>query len=374
MPEFSDSGGSGVPVEGVFDPDMSFANDLSPDEDDLGATDSLPVVELSALGDTPPNPMDAGDLPDREDADGEPDAEAPAISGGGVDDTPPPTDSLPSPVPEEPDRPMPVRIPLPPIRLLRGYDLEISRGKADTIAQREKDALGGYWDAIDSSLETGDHSFESWFREVLPPGESLKEYIVNTLALLDHRLGVELGGPGSQMFSEFPDGFFEETAGVALTDPRGGIGSTSSRFQIMECDDARNHWVIKGNIIAPQTKEEIDRWLNGRKLGLVMERMFAGAETLPKDPFTLAENVNHWYERLAEGGLMFAQVPAGLQPMVNEWKQMLDNGRYPLDVQIGNHEGYGLVRIHKLPGAPESLPLISARTLMKRRWDSRKGE
>jgi hypothetical protein len=57
--------------------------------------------------------------------------------------------------------------------------------------------------------------------------------------------------------------------------------------------------------------------------------------------------------------------------MMGEWKEMVDATVPQLEVQIGRYAHYNLVRIHKRPGSPATLPLISARTLMERRNEQR---
>jgi hypothetical protein len=333
--------------EEPFDPDMAFTNDMPDQEPDA---EYLAEVQLPDIDSLPPNPMYAMEQTEDDSTEGKVERGCTA----------------------------PDRIKLQPIKLARENDLAVSRRRVAAYIGREKESLtlGGMqaWGTIGSRLEGRDDSFDEWFGCVLPSGESIKDDIETTLAPLDTRLGLELGGDAAKLFEGFTNGFFDETAGITLVDCRYSQMHPTQVDKLSADDAARNHRVVEGDMLDDATKQKTDDWLGDRKLGLVIERMHAGILSLPDDPYTLAENANHWYERLAEGGLMFIQIPPGLEPFADEWKQLIDDSGCGLDVQLGQYDKHRLARIHKLPGAPESLSLISARTLMKRRWDSRKGE
>jgi hypothetical protein len=254
---------------------------------------------------------------------------------------------------------------------LRARDAAVTKDRVNFYTTEEQKAIrerGPFWDAQDSSLENGDNSWGAWFKEVIPTGERLKEHVETALEPLTERVGLELGGPGSQLFSDFPPGFFVKSIGVCLTDPR---LASFDRFDKLDRDALINHSVIPGNFLDPATIQAVDAQLDGRKAAFIGERLFSGVVTLPQDPFALAANASIWYERLAEGGLMLAQIPPGLQPLADEWRAMTAVAAPALNIQIGTHAGYGLIRIHKQFGSPDTLPLISARTMMERRNESR---
>jgi hypothetical protein len=255
-----------------------------------------------------------------------------------------------------------------PLRAAREHDIAAASGITGQYIDKERAALepGGFtpWGIENSALDGDCTSFGAWFESTLPPGTGIRTYIEETLEPLTTRIGVELGGEGSELFAGFTEGFFDETTGVTLVD-----GRASSQFYdtVLSDDAERNHDVLEGNALLGSTKQKVDEWLDGRQLSVVFERMYAGVVCLPQDPYILAENANHWYERLAEGGLMFMQVPPGLEPYIDEWEQLIAADERNLDVQVGQYEQRKLVRIHKLPGAPKNLPLISARHLIEKR-------
>lgn len=93
--------------------------------------------------------------------------------------------------------------------------------------------------------------FEFSFRDVLPKGETrLKTYIESSLSdVRGQAFGLELGGIGSKIFSQFTPGFFAKTAAISDDDYRDKIDP-----RIKEKDKARNHSVIVGSITEERTK------------------------------------------------------------------------------------------------------------------------
>jgi len=292
-------------------------------------------------------------------------------TGGGENPPPPkPPRPVPSPGPEE-EPPRSTRLPLPPLRYIRSRDLSRAEEETKTIRREEaqyNQNRARYWRVEDSPLTGQENSFEDWFREVLPVDIPLQDYIEQTLEPVSPRLGLELGGTGSRLFSDFTPGFFESSRGINLTDTRFNSPDWPEK---LERDGESHHSVIEGNILDPDTIQKVDQWLDGRKAAFIIERLFAGKETLPHDPFVLAQNAAAWYERLAEGGLFFAQLPFTLNAYIRQWADLVQETAPQLDVQIGNHYEYGLIRIHKRIGSPAQLPLIPARTLMEERNQSR---
>jgi hypothetical protein len=232
--------------------------------------------------------------------------------------------------------------------------------KAEIRASKERIlSEDDIWDIKDSRLLPKKGldltSFSATFKNVLPKGEiNLKDYIEKTLV---HRRGkatfVELGGTASQLSAEFTPGFFVESAGVSLTDYRNDP-------YVREQDAERNHQVIEGDILTGKTQSEV-RSCFGGKTDIVFERMQAGKNLLPNEPFYMAQQVDIWYQ--FTGTLLFAEAPDGLKNYVFDWKEKVVE-EYPnvLDVQVDTQ---GRIRIRKLPGAPESLPLLSAKDVMR---------
>ncbi len=206
--------------------------------------------------------------------------------------------------------------------------------------------------------------FELSFCPVLPEGESrLKNYIEHTLVdKKGHAVGLELGGVGSKVFSQFTSGFFEKTCGVSLNDFRDKINP-----KLKGKDAKRNHTVITGNILDEATQACVkDEWLHGEKIDIIFHRMAGGNGTVPKDPFFVSEQASIWYQLLAEGGLIFSQVPYAFTSYIEEWADHIkDNYKGKLELQVeDNFINDYVLRLRKLNGAPKKLPLLRAWDVM----------
>lgn len=235
----------------------------------------------------------------------------------------------------------------------------------------EFELKSGPWGTQASPLSRngGGVSFEASFSLVIPEGFSLKDDIEQTLAPYKGiAIGVEVGGIGS-LFSGFSPGFFGRSAGVNLTDYRKFL-----KFDPTHEDERRNHTVIPGDILGlvdtPEgnVHELVENWLDGEKAHLIMERLLGGHSLMPKDPFFMAQQASFWYRQLAEGGLMYAEVPDAFIPYIETWRTFIQDhyqGRLDLSVVRTADTPYAL-RLHKLEGAPEELPLLDARTVVAR--------
>lgn len=249
----------------------------------------------------------------------------------------------------------------------------LTTAAADTQEHQEMEGRFGegvLWEIYDSHLnelsDYCDSSFQITFACLLPEGEfSLKDYIERLLTRKrGAAIGIEFGGPGSNLFGDFSNGFFRQTAGVTLVDVR----TDSSR----ERDDERRHTVIAGNMFSSQTQQKVAKWLSGRKADVIFERMDGGLHLVPRDPRFLAEIANTWYQMLAEGGVMFIQIPRVLVPAIEAWKNFVEQ-KYPDQIQVqekfcrvdyqflGVQHSEGLMRLNKLTGAPANLPLLPPR-------------
>ncbi|MBA3724279.1 MAG: hypothetical protein H0W89_05330 [Candidatus Levybacteria bacterium] len=199
--------------------------------------------------------------------------------------------------------------------------------------------------------------FQDSFYRVLPEGENMRDYIERMLAHKEGRaIGIELAGVGSRLFSDFTPGFFRKTAGINLTDSR-DFDSPS-----IKGDDAkRNHTVIEGNILTPETRDDVKQWPHGEKIDLIMERMYGGLLILPQEPFFLSDRARMWYELLAEGGLLFAESPQALRPHLSQWETYIkEEHADKMEVSVSRN----IIRIRKLQDVP--LELLSARNILRR--------
>ena len=253
------------------------------------------------------------------------------------------------------------------------------RAASESVSQELEDRAYEYSNSVLSNrgkygYETGDerdYSFEGTFLDVLPEGQTnLKEYIETTLTgKKGEAIGVEFGGLGSELFAGFSPGFFKKTAGITLADNRENLGKVDPSHKPVSIaeDDVRHHSVIEGNILDDHLYTDLNKWLEGKKVDLILERMIAGMDHIPADPYTISKIMSRWYELLDENGILFVQVPPVLHDQLPAWVEMIQE-KYGdvLEVQIKNgHEqfelAFDLLRIHKLPGAPEKLPLLNPR-------------
>lgn len=243
------------------------------------------------------------------------------------------------------------------LRYIKLRNRELNAAKERTIIMKgeEEKSLnnnGSPWGPgsyYDSNLV----SFSNRFSDVLPSGNDLREYIETTFASQKGKLiGLELGGPGVELFRGFSPGFFLRTAGVCLTDSRDNVG---------------DHTLIKEDLLARKAKKKVEKWQDGKKIDVIFESMIAGHYALPRDPFFMAEETRYWYRQLAEGGLIFAESPwafGNRQDDINyvpDWARLIKNN-YPGRLEVKENDGYVILR--KLPGAPEELPLLSAKQIL----------
>ncbi|OHA20164.1 MAG: hypothetical protein A2849_01500 [Candidatus Taylorbacteria bacterium RIFCSPHIGHO2_01_FULL_51_15] len=217
-----------------------------------------------------------------------------------------------------------------------------------------------------SALEKGMHFWDRWasfntaFRRVLPEGEkSLRAYIDIEKTLSDRSgkaVGLEFGGIGSAVFAEFTPHCFKKTAGIALSDIRNRMRSDPTMQ-----DDERNHSVIEGNIFSEELYDDIADWLGKDKVDLIFEKMILGTKTVPIEPYAVGKVLSKWYAMLSDNGLMFVEIPSGLEPVFREWKTMIDT-QYKDTIEVQYSE-YPAFRLRKLPGAPAEMPLLPARSV-----------
>ena len=207
-------------------------------------------------------------------------------------------------------------------------------------------------------------SYDFQFRPVLPDGAgNLKEYIEDTLATkYGDAVLLELGGTGTLLARGFSDGFFKKSAGVSLSDFRDDI---DPRLKLS--DKELNHRVIEGDILTKETQESVRSWLGeDKKVDVMIERMAGGHDFLPNEPFYMAPKANTWYELLDEGGILFAEVPDAFLDYMTDWEQYLSqNYGSVIDLQVADSECGIDVRLQKLSGAPEQLPLLPAKDVME---------
>jgi|GEM_PF-1578779 len=261
-------------------------------------------------------------------------------------------------------------------------DLKYNNGISKELSEVEAN-----WSMYDSTIEEFGGTFlkaipEEYTRnidtktypELAEYGEAFKKYIEDTLSKSkDKKLSaIEFGGTGYNLFQGFKDGLFSNTAGVCLIDIRMPEDSTD--------DIANNHTVIEGDIFDLKNKkldEKIAKALNKPKADLIISRTMGPLKEFKKNPMIMAWVIKKWYELLNENGLMFIQFEyfkehnPGTLPKHNseitppptrdsekialEWVNMIEQKYKDLiEVQLGR----GILRLHKLKGAPEKLPIL----------------
>lgn len=174
-------------------------------------------------------------------------------------------------------------------------------------------------------------------------------------------IGIELGGPGCRLFKDL-EPLFKKTAGFTLhNDP--------------SLEPGKNHDVVEADVFYKRTlnktEEEIDgyqavdKWtkLNG-KADFLIERMVGGISSINIDSFLLI--VKRWYKLLSENGTAFIQFPVPSNDvnatikLLNTIEKAIGKHRDKFDISykeelFSTEQLYFLLRLHKLPGAPESL-------------------
>ena len=232
---------------------------------------------------------------------------------------------------------------------------------------------GGYYTWVDSRLDrSGGYkpaSFFETFEGVIPKNyNNLQGYIEDALdSKAGHAVGVEFGGPGSNLFSDFTPGFFEESFGTTLIDHRDPIKDVG----YFERDKETHHTVIEGDILKPHIYRSIQKALNGRKADLIIERMGKGLEFIPTEPYFISDWVQLWYELLAERGLMLIQTPVVFNGLLKPWAEMLKekygntlDPEYTIGV-ADDEIPSSTLRLRKIPGAPAELPMLDPWTVRK---------
>ncbi len=246
--------------------------------------------------------------------------------------------------------------------------------------ERMDGAISGPWTVYDSVLEDGTaqenlkaHSIESSFRSVVPKefGGKLKAYIEAELAPRRGKaVGVELGGPGSELFAGFSKNFFARSLGTVLTDMRTKMLSAEEEEASRERDEKNHHEVKEVDIFSQAGATSIQEWLGDQKADLIIERMYGGLRKIPTPPKVLHLLLDRQYRWLNEGGILLNELSfISSMGLAGQLLKNLDalKRKYPGGLEIdaepnaestseGVHTNIAL-RIKKLSGAPASLSL-----------------
>ena len=217
----------------------------------------------------------------------------------------------------------------------------------------------------DSPLDGDDEpiTFFDSFKNILPEGEhNLRAYIEKVLETKkSNAVGVEFGGTGLRLFDSFTSGFFKKSAGVTLVNYK-------------KLEDSNNqsssHVVVEGSILSSDLYPKLNKELNNDKVDLIIERMGAGFRLVPEEPRMLSNIFSVWYQMLSENGLMLIQTPVAFNNLLEKWVPMIQEkfaGVLEIqynssDLEDGTAPG-SVLRIRKLPGAPEKLPFLDSHAI-----------
>lgn len=257
----------------------------------------------------------------------------------------------------------------------RRRHFEVMGQKMQASAISSVEAAERIYNVLDSKADSpGDTnlgtSFFDTFRSVLPDGtESLTSYIEQVLkAKRGRALAIEFGGTGSKLFANFSPRFFARTCGVTLVDhsrPKSNLEKIRANLGL---SGSREHSVLLGDMFADETYNTVRQWSKGAKVDLIIERLLKGLEFVPIEPFILSKVLQRWYEMLDVNGVMLIEVPPKLDPLVESWTNLLREKRIYEKLNIeyvtasARQSSFSSVlRLRKLSGAPESLPLLDAR-------------
>jgi hypothetical protein len=265
-----------------------------------------------------------------------------------------------------------------PSGLERKKEIYTKNKEVQKLKKGGRDAALKEFEYLDSDLDQYSQSehghdqpnFEASFRNILPEGKGLREFIEEILeARKGKAIGIEFGGIGTQLFSGFSPDFFEKTFGVALVDHRNKKSKTIAlpgRDNVRE--QVSKHEVVKGNILSPEFyKNTLEKKLNGQKADLIIERLVGGLRFVPLEPFLLSKILQTWYRLLNEGGIMFVEVDSALHNLLIKWSKLIKSKyKGQIELEFANmNSGASVFRLRKLKGAPEELPLLDPRTVKK---------
>lgn len=118
-------------------------------------------------------------------------------------------------------------------------------------------------------------------------------------------------------------------------------------------DKLKNHIVLAGDIADPSTLRKAIKQLGGRKVDLLIERMIAGHDYLPREQNNLAKVFDMWYRTLNDRALFFCQFEEKVEVWVRLAAEYVNkNFENKLNMKV---HGINFCLI-KLEGAPKKFP------------------
>jgi len=169
---------------------------------------------------------------------------------------------------------------------------------------------------------------------------------------------LEMGGPARELAESFSKNFLKKSAGCTL---KKGLSKEMKHKKV------HNHTIIIGDMFLQKTKEKIDKWLDGDKVDILIERMQAGLDLIPRNGVWIWKQFNDWYKMVNEGGIMLIQTYSTpfsscrsdlLVPddVFEQWGKVVSQNK-SLEFKSDVFNQHFLLR--KLPGAPERLPVVT---------------
>lgn len=219
--------------------------------------------------------------------------------------------------------------------------------------QRGAYCIGRHYEYYNSPLQ----SYSTTFAETLS-GRNLDDYLLATYENKKGELvGMELGGTGTKLFSEMPEGLFRKSVGICLASPKES-NQGSNNHEVIEAD-MFSRMPAHHNL---QNYTAIEKWIreNG-KPDFIIERAVKPMEQISEDYAILL--LKRWYKLLAPEGTIFIDFPfseilySKLNDFISDNTELFEakvSITCRQKVQTGIYKGVFL-RIRKLAGAPDSL-------------------
>lgn len=213
-----------------------------------------------------------------------------------------------------------------------------------------------------------DMPFTLYFEGVVPKDEKdLGTYVkscIESTGKQGKALGIEFGGQGYSLFNDFEKlspGLFRKSLAVAFT--KNTKGDTDPDIRVAKTD----HTFQAGDLLKEETYKRVDEWRSGRKVAFIIERLAGGFKSMPQHPIMLANIFKKWYSMLDDGGVMFIEAPTSFGNILEAWGKFLkEKHSDTIDFELAhNSHGSPVFRLRKLKGAPEELPVLSAKETLE---------
>lgn len=243
-----------------------------------------------------------------------------------------------------------------------------SRETTETVRKHESERdMPKVYGMYDEDISSFAESFEA----VIPDKEKQGNQDMGLVRYLrqhfPHGVNVlfEAGGPASKLASTLRNHItIKESKGATLTDLRNPVAQLE--------DTSRHHSVVEGNIFDTTNNFGLETG----SVDVFIERMGAAIQqekgldspTVPQNIYAIADIASHWYSLLSERGVMFVQLPRIVAPILHGYIHMLQQ-HFPqqFEIQAGMTKGKNkwlMLRLQKLPGAPETLPMLTHRQIV----------